>query len=175
MLNRQQNNFADSLEIGEKAERELASIIKKRMPSFRKIKKVDYQRYGYDLQLTFLSQTGEEKTNNIEVKDLAGGYATGVVEKWANDAKTKKPWWIIKGDCDYIFFKDSSRNLWFMYDADKVINFLDNYDAYLCRANNGNKDDSGWLAKFYWNPNDLPANHNPDFVMDGFLMCFSGK
>jgi hypothetical protein len=171
--NRVQKNFWDSLEIGEKAEKELAAIIKKRMAGCQDIVKVDYQKFGFDLFLTFV-KNGIVRTNNLEVKDLAGGYPTGVVEQWADDAKTKRPHWWKMGNCDYIFFKDESRNLWFMYDADKVINFLKNYKGRLSRARNGNKDDSGWLAFFYWDPNNLPFNHNPDYVMDGWLMTFKG-
>jgi hypothetical protein len=171
---RKQNNFNDSMALGDKAERELREIFKKRMPGFISADKVDWTKFGFDLALTFQKQ-GVQFTKTIEVKDLAGGYPTGVVEQFADDAKTKRPHWWKMGGCDYIFFKDESRNLWFMYDADKVINFLKNYTGRLSRARNGNKDDSGWLAFFYWDPNNLPPNHNPQFVIkDGWCMTFKG-
>jgi len=170
---RKQNNFADSLQIGERAEKELALIFKKRMSGFIDIKKVDYKKYGFDLFFRFVKD-GIVRADTIEVKDLAGGYQTGVVEVWADDRKTRRPHWWKMGNCNYIFFKDSSRNLWFMYEADKVIKFLENYKGFMFRAGNGNKDDSGWLAKFYWDPNNLPPHHNPEFVMDGWLMTFKG-
>jgi hypothetical protein len=173
MLQRSQETFWDSLKIGERAERELAQIIKTRMSGFRDIEKVDYTKHGFDLFLRF-EKDGIMRANAIEVKDLAGGYATGVVEVWADDNKTRRPHWWKMGNCDYIFFKDSSRNLWFMYDADKVIKFLENYTGFMFRARNGNKDDSGWLAKFYWDPNNLPTNYDSQFVCDGWLMTFRG-
>ena len=170
---RNQNNFNDSLKLGEKAERELANMMRNKMSGFISVDKVDYKKFGFDLALTYMKD-GIQYTKACEVKDLAGGYATGVVEQWANDAKTKRPHWWLMGGCDYIFFKDASRNLWFMYNASDVINYLENYTGRLSRARNGNADDSGWLAFFYWDPNSLPHNHNPQFVMPGWIMTFKG-
>ena len=171
---RKQNNFWDSVELGERAEKELAKIISKKMAGLIDIQKVDYKKFGFDLLVTF-EKDGIRFSKSIEVKDLAGGYTTGVIEQWADDRKTKRPHWWNMGGCDYIFFKDESRNLWFMYEAKKVIQFLENYTDRLSRARNGNKDDSGWLAFFYWDPNHLPQNHNTNYIMPGWLMTFPGE
>ena len=170
---RKQNNFYDSMELGDKAEKELAQLFKSKMPGFVSVDKVDYKTHGFDLALTFI-RDGIKFTKACEVKDLAGGYDTGVVEVWANDNKTRRPHWWKMGGCDYIFFKDESRNLWFMYNANEVIKFLENYTGYQFRAYNGNEDDSGWLAKFYWDRTNLPKNHNNQYVMDGWIATFKG-
>ena len=174
MTTRQQNNFWDSVKLGEAAERELARIMKKKMSGLIDITKVDYKQHGFDLLVDY-EKEGIKFSKAIEVKDLAGGYPTGVVEIWADDNKTKRPWWWLKGGCDYIFFKNEKKNLWFMYSAEEVIKFLENYTDHQFRAYNGNKDDSGWLAKFYWDPTNLPADHNPNYVMDGWIMTFPGE
>lgn len=172
MNSRIQNDFWDSVIIGERAERELARIFRSKMKNFISVEKVDYKLEGFDLLLK-LKVKDEVKEARIEVKDLAGGYDTGVVEVWADDNKTKRPHWWHMGSCDYIFFKDSSRNMWFQYDADKMINFLENYYGGLTRARNQNKDDSGWLAKFYWDPNQNA--YHKSFKCDGFIMSFEGE
>ncbi len=169
-----QNNFWDSVKIGEEAERELARIMKSKMSGLKDITKVDYKTHGFDLFVEYVKDD-VSYGKAMEVKSLAGGYDTGVVEIWADDNKTRRPHWWKMGGCDYIFFKNEKKNLWFMYNTEEVIKFLQNYTAYQFRAYNGNKDDSGWLAKFYWDPTNLPANHNPDYVMDGWCMTFPGE
>ncbi len=170
---RQQNNFMDSMKLGDKAEKELMIILQQSITGFISVDKVDWTKFGFDLAVTY-QRDNIQFTKAVEVKDLAGGYPTGVVEQWADDAKTKRPHWWKMGGCDLIFFKDESRNLWFMYEAKKVIDYLENYTGRLSRARNGNKDDSGWLAFFYWDPNNLPHNHNPEQVMPGWKATFKG-
>ena len=170
---RNQNNFNDSMKLGDKAEKELMTILRDSITGFISADKVDWTKFGFDLAVTY-KRDNIQFTKAVEVKDLAGGYPTGVVEQWADDAKTKRPHWWKMGGCDFIFFKDESRNLWFMYRANEVINYLENYTGRLSRARNGNKDDSGWLAFFYWDPNNLPHNHNPQQVMPGWKATFKG-
>jgi len=170
---RNQNNFNDSMKLGDKAEKELMTILQQSITGFISVDKVDWTKFGFDLAVTY-EREKIQFTKALEVKDLAGGYPTGVIEQWADDAKTKRPHWWKMGGCDLIFFKDESRNLWFMYDANEVINYLENYTGRLSRARNGNKDDSGWLAFFYWDENNLPPNHNPQQVMPGWKATFKG-
>ena len=173
MTNRTQKNYRDSFLLGKKAEAEMKKLLLSD-PDTISVEEVDFQKHGFDLRYTTRNEKGDVVVKNIEVKDLAGGYETGVVEKWANNEKTKRPWWWLKGDTDIIAFKNASERKWFFYDAKKVINWLEKHDAYTTRANNGNKHDSGVLVKFYWNSNKLPKFANKDFIMDGFLMESKG-
>jgi hypothetical protein len=156
-------NFHSDLKIGEEAEKEFAkSLLKDEQVS--EVFKVDWSTHPYDLEV--ILKNGQTKT--FEVKVLAGGYNTGVVEVWADDAKSKRPhWW--SEDTNFVVFKNASTNTWYMYKAKDVIAWLKAYDSPLVRANNGCADDSGWLAKFYWNPDMKVSFKNQDFVMDGFV------
>ena len=145
-------NFDIDLELGEKAEKEFAQMLKRKMKGLTCVQKVDYKKYAYDLRITF--DGGRDKT--VEVKSLAGGYPTCCVEVWADDAKTKRPHWF-HPDVDIVAFQDRSRNQWFLYQAQEVIQFLKEYDGRLTRAKNGCKDDRGWLALFSWKDGSLPG------------------
>ena len=147
-------NFEIDLELGEKAEREFAQMLKRKMTTVRAIQKVDHSRYPYDLRVTIETEMGDvDKT--VEVKSLAGGYPTVCVEVWADDSKTKRPQWFHK-DVDIVAFQDRSCNKWFLYQAQEVIQFLKKYDGRLTRAKNGCKDDRGWIALFSWD-DELPG------------------
>ena len=147
-------NFEIDLELGEKAEREFAQMLKRKMTTVRAIQKVDHSRYPYDLRVTIETEMGDvDKT--VEVKSLAGGYPTVCVEVWADDSKTKRPQWFHK-DVDIVAFQDRSCNKWFLYQAQEVIQFLKKYDGRLTRAKNDCKDDRGWIALFSWD-DELPG------------------
>lgn len=138
-------DFTTDLDLGEKHERELIRELKRRLSNVKHISKVDYRTHPYDLKLTF--NCG--KSCGIEVKSLAGGYPTGVVEVWADDRMKRRPKWHAEG-VDYIFFQDRSRNKWFMYNAQEVIQYLQSYKGNLTRCKNGNSDAPGLIAKFEW-------------------------
>ena len=156
-----ERNWQIDLAKGEEAERDFANMLKWQMKSLKYVQKVDYADYPYDLRVTFASDLGDvDKT--VEVKSLAGGYPTGVVEVWADDSQTKRPHWHHK-DVDIIVFRDESTNIWYMYDAQCVIAYLQNYTGPMTRCRNGNADNPGWIAKFIWNE------------MSGFIMSFRGE
>jgi hypothetical protein len=114
-------NFEIDLELGEKAEREFAQMLKRKMTTVRAIQKVDHKKYPYDLRVTIETEMGDvDKT--VEVKSLAGGYPTVCVEVWADDSKTKRPQWFHK-DVDIVAFQDRSINKWFLYQAQEVFSF----------------------------------------------------
>jgi len=138
--------FDIDLKLGETAERDFAKVLKKRMKGLTHIQKVDYKKYPYDLRITF--DGGRDKT--VEVKSLAGGYPTVCVEVWADNKRTKRPQWF-HSSVDIVAFQDRSRNKWFLYQAQEVIQFLKSYDGRLTRAKNGCKDDTGYIALFSWN------------------------
>jgi hypothetical protein len=134
--------FYSDLDLGKQAEREMFIILASRN-DVTAIKMTDWTKVGYDLAYQM-----KGKTKSMEVKSLGGGYPTGVVEVWSDDKKTKRPHWL---DADYIAFKDRSKNKWFMYNVKEFTAWLfDCDDSQLCRANNGCKDDSGWIRKFKW-------------------------
>lgn len=140
-------DFNNDLVLGEKAEMEMAKIFLSR-DDVKRCSKVDWKRYGYDLDVEFK----DGKVRKFEIKSLGGGYPTGVVEVWADDNKTKRPhWW---NSCEYIIFKDRSRSMWFMYKREPFVNWL-TAQTNLTRAANGCKDDSGWIVKFGWD--DTPG------------------
>jgi len=135
-------DFHTDLDLGKLAEREMFMLLAAR-PAVTAIKMTDWTKVGYDISYQI---NGEVRS--LEVKSLGGGYPTGVVEVWADDAKTKRPHW---GDADLIAFKDRSKNKWFIYEVAEVTKFLGAVpDGDLTRANNGCKDDSGWIVKFKW-------------------------
>jgi len=148
-------DFNNDLVLGEKAEMEMRRLFLSRSDVSR-CAKVDWRKYGFDLAVKF----NNGKIRKFEIKSLAGGYNTGVVEVWADDNKTRRPhWW---DSCDYILFKDRSTNTWFMYKRELFVNWLLS-QTNLTRANNGCKDDSGWIVKFKW-------ENSP-----GFLHKFKGE
>ena len=154
-------SFMIDLESGEQAEKDFAACLKARMKTLKFVQKVDFKKFPYDLRVTFESDLGDvDKT--VEVKSLAGGYHTGVVEVWADDHQTKRPKWHHK-DVDIIVFRNEKENIWYMYDAQRVIEFLQSYTGPLTRCRNGNNDNPGWIAKFIWN------------AMPGFVMSFKGE
>ena len=140
--------FEIDLELGEQAEREFAAVLKKKMTTVRAIQKVNYKKFPYDLRVTIETEMGNvDKT--VEVKSLAGGYPTACVEVWADNKKTKRPQWF-HPDVDIVAFQDRSRNTWFLYQAQPLIQFLKEYKGPLTRARNGCKDDSGYITLFRW-------------------------
>ena len=154
-------SFMIDLESGEQAEKDFAACLKARMKTLKFVQKVDFKKFPYDLRVTFESDLGDvDKT--VEVKSLAGGYHTGVVEVWADDHQTKRPKWHHK-DVDIIVFRNEKENVWYMYDAQRVIEFLQSYTGPLTRCRNGNNDNPGWIAKFIWD------------AMPGFVMSFKGE
>lgn len=134
--------------IGEKAEKEFATILS-RMKNFVSVEKMDWEKYPYDLLLTRRGKDGALVQHTIEVKHLAGGYDTGCVEPWADDAKTKRPHWWHK-DVDFITFKRADKNIFYVYQAQPVIEYLRAWTGPLTYAKNNNKHDSGWLVRFPW-------------------------
>jgi len=154
-------NWTIDLQTGEQAEKDFAQSLEKRMKTLKYVQKVDYKQFPYDLRITV---AGDDKDfdKTIEVKSLAGGYPTGVVEVWADDNKTKRPHWHHK-DVDIIAFRNEKENTWYIYDAQRVIEFLQSYTGPLTRCRNGNNDNPGWIAKFIWN------------AMPGFVMSFKGE
>ena len=154
-------NWTIDLQTGEQAEKDFAQSLKKRMKTLKYVQKVDYKQFPYDLRITI---AGDDKDfdKTIEVKSLAGGYPTGVVEVWADDNKTKRPHWHHK-DVDIIAFRNEKENTWYIYDAQRVIEHLHEYEGPLTRCRNGNNDNPGWIAKFIWN------------AMPGFVMSFKGE
>ena len=154
-------NWTIDLQTGEQAEKDFAQSLKKRMKTLKYVQKVDYKQFPYDLRITV---AGDDKDfdKTIEVKSLAGGYPTGVVEVWADDNKTKRPHWHHK-DVDIIAFRNEKENTWYIYDAQRVIEHLHEYEGPLTRCRNGNNDNPGWIAKFIWN------------AMPGFVMSFKGE
>jgi len=154
-------SFMIDLAAGEEAERDFANMLKRKMKTLKYVQKVDYKKFPYDLRVTFESEMGDvDKT--VEVKSLAGGYPTGVVEVWADDAQTKRPHWHHE-DVDIIAFRNESTDTWYMYDAQRVIEYLQDYTGPMTRCRNGNNDNPGWIAKFIWNE------------MSGFIMSFGGQ
>ena len=154
--------FEIDLKLGETAERDFASVLKKNLKGLTGIQKVDHKKYPYDLRLTF--DGGKDKT--VEVKSLAGGYPTCCVEVWADDKRTKRPHWF-HPDVDIVAFQDRSCNKWFLYQAQPVIQFLKDYDGRLTRAKSGCTDDSGWIGLFSWN-GGLPTS------LPGFMIIIDG-
>jgi len=154
-------NWTIDLQTGEQAEKDFAQSLKKRMKTLKYVQKVDYKQFPYDLRITV---AGDDKDfdKTIEVKSLAGGYPTGVVEVWADDNKTKRPHWHHK-DVDIIAFRNEKENTWYIYDAQRVIEHLHEYEGPLTRCRNGNNDNPGWIAKFIWD------------AMPGFVMSFKGE
>lgn len=141
--------FQTDLDLGKAAEREMFKILAAR-DNVIAIKFTDWTKVGYDISYMLEGNI----VRNMEVKSLAGGYPTGVVEVWTDNAKTRRPHW---ADADIIAFKDRSQNKFFVYDAKEVIRYLETIpDNNLTRANNGCKDDSGWIVKFKWE-NGMPG------------------
>ena len=165
-------NFNGDLEIGEEAERELKRIILAKDPTAI-VRKVDHASNGYDLHLTH-KVGNEEIVVRIEVKSLAGGYPTGVIEQWANDARTVRPHWMKMGDTDRLYFKNRKENMWYVYDAVEVADWIKSQPESNIRANNNCKDDSGWILKFNWGPT-AEAGYNKSYRMPGFIRKFRGE
>lgn len=174
-------NFKTDLELGEQAEKELFVLLM-RQESVVKVEKVNYRQNGYDLKVTYIKD-GIEKISRIEVKTLAGVVRgeernTGAVEVWANDQQTKRPWWWLKGDTDLVAFKNRKRNKWYFYDAPELIKFLENYKGKMVRSQIPNEDDSGWLAMFYWSPEDYNKDYtswkSEDKLCEGYKGSWEG-
>ena len=135
--------FHTDLSLGQQAEREMFAYLATR-DNVVAVEMTDYREVGYDIR--YRLDTGE--VLGMEVKSLAGGYPTGCVEVWTDDAKTKRPHW---ADADIIGFKDRSTATWHLYYADEVLDYLETVPDYrLRRANNGCVDDSGWIVLFKW-------------------------
>ena len=137
------------LKIGKKGEQQFIDMMKKRCTNICHIENVDYKKYNYDVRITFEREDGTKYDRTVEVKSLAGGHPTGVVEVWANDAKTKRPHWFHK-DVDMIAFQDRSCNKWFVYWAQPVIRYLKEQEGPFVRCNNNCEDSPGWMHKFVW-------------------------
>jgi len=164
--------FDSDLEIGEEAEKELKRIILAKDRTAL-VRKVDHIKNGYDLHLTHM--IGSEAIEvRIEVKSLAGGYPTGVIEQWANDARTVRPHWMKMGDTDRLYFKNRKENMWYVYDAVEVANWIKEQPESNIRANNNCKDDSGWILKFNWEPS-TNSGYNRSYRMPGFIRKFKGE
>jgi len=149
--------FAQDLSWGEEGEAQLKNILNS-LPSVKTCKKVPHTDAPYDLKLT--TNSGAER--GIEVKRLRGGYPTGVVEIWRDTEKRQRPLWH-SDKTDYIFFKDESKNYWYMYNAQDVIKYLHQYDGHMTWARSSSKSDSGWIVKFEW-----------EGGMPGFIKKFKG-
>ena len=153
--------FTIDLETGEQAERDFAKMLKKKMTTLKGVQKVDHKKFPYDLRVSIETELGTVD-RTVEVKSLAGGYPTACVEVWKDDAKTQRPQWY-HPDVDIIAFQDRSADVWFLYQAQPVIQFLKEYKGPLTRAKNGCRDASGWIGLFSWNPG-LEDKSLPGFV-----------
>lgn len=134
-------DFHSDLDLGRQAERELFLLLANRN-NIEAIRYTDYTKVGYDLEYKLQNQD----TIKVEVKSLAGGYPTAVVEVWTDDAMTKRPHW---KDADIVAFKNRKQNMWYFYSVQEVMAWLAKQDK-LTRANNGCKDAPGWIVKFKW-------------------------
>ena len=50
---RNQNNFNDSMKLGDKAEKELMTILQQSITGFISVDKVDWTKFGFDLAVTY--------------------------------------------------------------------------------------------------------------------------
>jgi hypothetical protein len=160
-------DFNSSLEVGKKAEKEFEAILK-RCKGIKCCGLVDWQKYGFDIGA--VKKDGSKF--GVEVKSLEGEIkdrcllSTAVVEVWADDKMTRRPhWW---GKTDYIVFQNRATNTWYIYNAKKLIKTLETVsDGHITRARDNNKDDWGWIVKFYWEPVESPAPSC--YNLDGFI------
>jgi len=150
-------NFMIDLTAGEQAEIDLVETLKKKLNRTKWFQKVPHDKYPYDLRVTLEREDGSTFDRTIEVKTLAGGYPTAVVEVWADDLKKKRPKWH-HPDVDIIVFRDESRKRWFLYDCQKMIRYLHEESEGchpLTRCRNGNDNSSGWIHRFEWENSDM--------------------
>ena len=165
--------FYDDLKEAEKVEKEFAKILKSKGA---RCFKVPHTSYGYDIRAVL--PDGSIKT--YEIKSLAGVdvrgniMKTGCVEVWSDDKRTKRPHWWAMGDTDYIVFKNRLENTFYIYDAKALISSLEDYIGEEVRAGTSNKDDSGWLAKFYWKGSESEGFLHKTYILDGFLGTYKG-
>jgi len=167
-------NFHTDLKIGELAEQELKRILLKNRFT-TSVDKVDHISNGYDLHLKYCIGEHIEELR-IEVKTLKGCVQTGVIEQWADNARTKRPHWMNMGDTDRIYFQNRKENMWYAYNAKEVAEWIKAQPESTIRANNDCKDDSGWLLMFYWDSSKYSShNYNKKFDMPGFIKKFKGE
>ena len=160
-------NIREDMNIGEEAERAFARLIRKKgmptypvagcetkeMPTY--IKKVDYKKFGYDLEVTTVSG----KTYKVEVKSNAGEELRADHEKFgqpydefvieAYSKENERPhWW---DEADIIVMNNRFTGDFYAYDAKEAQKTIDEkYSAGYCMANNGSYDKGGQIVKFPW-------------------------
>jgi len=163
-------NVREDMQIGEEAEREFARLIRKvgmpvypvagcetkEMPTY--IKKVDYKKFGYDLEVTTVA--GETyKTYKVEVKSNAGEelraghekfgqpYDEFVIEAYSKEDE-RPHWW---NEADIIIMNNRFTKDFYAYDAKEAQRTIDEkHSAGYCKANNGSYDKGGQIVKFPW-------------------------
>jgi len=160
-------DFNSSLEVGKKAEKEFRAILR-RCKGIKSCGLVDWQKFGFDIG----GILDDGYKIGVEVKSLDGKgkdgsiLATGAVEVWSDDEMNKRPHWF--GKADYIVFQNRATDTWYIYNAKKLIKSLEGVnDGHLTRAKDNNKDNWGWITKFYWEPVETPAPSC--YNLDGFI------
>ena len=128
---------------------------------FHNVKRISEAPYEYDFLV---------KGKGVELKSLAGGYSTAVIEKWSDDYRHREPGWRKStrfNKLHWIIIENRSNGLWFLYDAGVLLEAIDSYpETLLTRAHNNCRDDSGWIAKFNWYDKDFgyKCTINPDMI-----------
>lgn len=162
-----QNNFWDSLLLGnegEKAAEDLFKFLKEVscLIDWQRTPHWVYQHLDFDGEHDYIWLTKDKKTKGVEVKCLAGGkdkvrYSTGVVEVWKDNEKTCRPnWWKMqeKEKMHFIFFVNRFDQKVYCFSTKKLKDWAEKSNPNLTRCNNGNSADKGWIVKFGWEDSD---------------------
>ena len=155
-------DFFYSLEIGELGQEVSEALMTKQGFNFIRTEHTKYAEMELDFESDYYIK--DEKTF-IEVKCLAGGtnygskHNTFCIEKYKNknleDTETnpKYPGWIRTcqaGQKLKIYIFNRREKAVYIYDGNKMYDLVMNYNGRLSKANDGNKDDSGFLVLIPW-------------------------
>jgi hypothetical protein len=160
-------NFHSSNDIGSKSENQFKQEYLLPWMEAGHIDKVwhvphtEFRKRGYKYDWDFVVKIdvlGACEQRNIEMKSLAGGYPTGVVEKWKYDDRTGRAGWYLateKGLLDYVIVHDRSVNKFYLFDAQLLKQHVDNTSQWEERqCYDKNTDAMGWVVKFRWTDKD---------------------
>jgi len=155
MRRKVKEDFHRDRELGEQAERLLMDKLSEGTNTCF-VRKMDHTLYPYDIRFQSI-QKGHLITACIEVKRLAGCspkgfvYDTGFVEVWLDDNKTRRPQWHNK-QVTHLFMWNNHKQLWYVYEAQPVIKFLQNWEGETKPPNNDTACKQGSGILFYWEP-----------------------
>ena len=151
-------DFYDSLKLGNIGEKNFEAWMTQH-PQVKQFKKLNHINdfLDKDFEYDYLIEDHHGRTLTVEIKCLAGAkdkraYTNAVIEVWKDDKKTKRPGWFKASEANalnYLIFFNRHNSTFYIYNATELYRWAKKQQVFTF-ANNGNKDNPGWIAMLSW-------------------------